>query len=144
VNEVPEKGRDTTGQGRASGPHRNDHLDGAGRVSYLLSAVTLELTSSRGRRLRINVSLAGSGDDGRDGRGRGGAGRTRECGAVRTSVTDDGSSDGTLGASASEHRGNVKSSRGGIPVLSLREASPSAGWREVAVAMAAEEGCRHE
>jgi len=137
MERVPEKGRDTTGQGRATGPDRNDHLDGAGRVSYLLSAVTLELTCSRGRRSRINVSLAESGDDGRSGGAEAGAGRFRET-AVRASMTDRRGSDGTLGRPEGG-RGNVKSAVGRDSVEPL-----SAGWRNVARVLDATEGMSHE
>jgi hypothetical protein len=39
MSEVPEKGRDTTGQGRASGPNRSNHLGRTGCVHGLSTAV---------------------------------------------------------------------------------------------------------
>jgi hypothetical protein len=142
VNEVPEEGRDTTAEGRAIGPPRNDHLAGAGRVSYLLSAVALELTCSKGRRLRKNVSPAKSGHDGRGGRGRGGEGRERDCVAGRTSVTER--PEAVTDRRERSDRGTAAVRSRGIQSTHHGEVSPSAGWREVVEAMDAQEGSRHE
>lgn len=138
MERVPEKGRDTAGQGRATDPNRNDQLDGPGRVSLPSPSDALELTDSKGERLNSDATPVESGGCG----GSCGGGRRRDT-AVRASVTERRSSDGTL-CRAERGKGNVESSERGIQSLTGREASPSMGWRGVVASMSAEEGCSHE
>lgn len=72
-------------------------------------------------------------------------GRERDCGAVRTQCDrrreeTDSARNGPKGRTP----GKPYPPAGGIQSSHYREASPSAGWREVAVAMDAEEGSRHD
>jgi len=132
MNEVPEKGRDTTGQGRATDPHRNDHLDGAGRVSHPFSPGRVRFSPETDR---VGVRPDPSGDG-----GRGGAvavetvvGRVREPADKHDRVR---SSDGTLGPSVSEARGNVKSSERGIPSVAVRGEKRAVRYRTLPYASA--------
>jgi len=116
MKQVPEKGRDTTGLGRAIDPTRNNQDWPPGCVSYPFSAVRKGV-SPDARRLYTWVAGSESGDGGRSGVVAGwscrgcGTGRSRDS-AVRTSVSERRSSDGTLGRSERSERGqgNVKSS----------------------------------
>lgn len=138
MSNVPEKDRDTTGGGRATDPRRNNHLGRAGCVSRNFSPVRLGFASEAA----AGVRTVQSGCNGRCGRGRGGKGRSRDCGAVCTSVTER--PEAVTDRSDRRERGTAAVRPRGIQSSRRAESVPSAGWLEVADRLSAVEGMSHE
>jgi hypothetical protein len=140
--EVPGKGRDTTGQGRAIGPNRRNSLEGCsvlGLSTALAKCVSLPARppsssasgfspadqsvakAERERSEREVVEVGGSERSERvEGGSHAGSGATGAAGTGRTLRTEGRERDG--GAAA----------------------VPSAGWREVVEELDATEGASHE
>ena len=121
VNDAPEEGRDTTAEGRASGPQRGTVWI-TGSVSYLLSADRVSVTPNASRLSLLSLRpLAGQPPQGR----------------------------GALASAETAQRSRRSPPAKGSPDRDDRErgrcgAVPSAGWREVAEAYHCEEGMVHE